>query len=56
MNFIVDVFYGTLVSLYGDYGTSPRHGWINDEKVEKSIAKALEVEIEYYKVLTLEDE
>lgn len=56
LNFIVDIFFGTLVSLYGDYGTSPRFGWIEDEVTEKNIVKALEEEIAYYEDLRLDEE
>ena len=27
-----DIIYGILVLLYGDYGTSPRSGWIKENK------------------------
>lgn len=27
-----DIIYGFLVSLYGNYGTSPRSGWIKENK------------------------
>lgn len=29
-----DIIYGILVLLYGDYGTSPRSGWIQDLYIE----------------------
>jgi hypothetical protein len=41
-----DIFYGTLVNCYGDYGTSPRYGWIESEN-KKDVIQALEDELEY---------
>ena len=41
----VDIAYGYLVLLYGDYGTSPRHGWIDSpwrEIILKELKKQLE--------------
>lgn len=39
----VDIIYGTLVLRFGDYGTSPRSGWIKDES-----KKILNSEIDKY--------
>lgn len=33
--------YGTMVMLYGDYGTSPRTGWFYDETIPKRCAEFL---------------
>ncbi len=41
-----DIFYGILVNCYGDYGTSPRHGWISPEN-EKDVIRALEDELDF---------
>lgn len=38
-----DIIYGILVLLYGDYGTSPRSGWINEniENIKICIDEAI---------------
>ena len=33
--------YGTMVMIYGDYGTSPRTGWFYDEDIPDKCAKYL---------------
>lgn len=50
LNGVVDLFYGMLVCLYGDYGTSPRFGWINDEEKD-NIETSLIEEINELKTL-----
>lgn len=30
-----DIIYGWLISMYGDYGTSPRSGWFTNEEAKK---------------------
>lgn len=37
----VNNIYGTLVMLYGNYGTSPRTGWIEGESIKKKIIDTL---------------
>lgn len=37
----VNNIYGTLVILYGDYGTSPRNGWIECKPIEQEIIGTL---------------
>ena len=37
----VNNIYGTLVMLYGDYGTSPRKGWIECKPIEQEIIGTL---------------
>lgn len=37
----VNNIYGTLVMLYGDYGTSPRSGWIEGDSIKKEIISTL---------------
>lgn len=37
----VNNIYGTLVMLYGDYGTSPRTGWIEGESIKQEIIDTL---------------
>lgn len=37
----VNNIYGTVVMLYGDYGTSPRKGWIECKSIEQEIINAL---------------
>ena len=32
-----DIIYGYLVISFGDYGTSPRYGWIDDDKKDDII-------------------
>ena len=46
LNFVVDIMTGILISIYGDYGTSPRFGWIEDEQVKNEIIADLEEEIQ----------
>lgn len=43
-----NIIYGTLVCLYGDYGTSPRVGWLYDEdkKIVDEIIEEINEEIE----------
>ena len=48
-----DVIYGFLVIMFGDYGTSPRSGWI--ENYEEEIADCIEDLIENYKRLEEEE-
>lgn len=50
LNDVVDLFYGMLVCLCGDYGTSPRFGWINDEEKD-NIETALIEEINELKTM-----
>ena len=40
-----NIFYGILVLLYGDYGTSPRGGWLESEAEEiiASINEKIEI-------------
>lgn len=40
-----DIFTGILVYLYGDYGTSPRYGWLDSDKKD-AVMKALKDEFE----------
>ena len=40
-----DIFTGILVDLYGDYGTSPRYGWLDSDKKD-AVMKALKDEFE----------
>ena len=49
LNFVVDIMMGIIDSIYGDYGTSPRFGWIEDENVKNDIITDLEEEIEELK-------
>ena len=43
----VDIFIGAIIR-YGDYGTSPRYGWI-DEKHETNVLSILNDELEEWK-------
>lgn len=43
-----DIIYGYIVMIWGDYGTSPRSGWIESEH-KGSIIKELEEELKEYK-------
>ena len=46
----VDIFIGAIICRYGDYGTSPRFGWL--EKPHENIVMALlELELKEYKEL-----
>ena len=42
-----DIIYGFLVLLYGDYGVSPRAGWVYDE-MKQPILNVLQEELDYY--------
>lgn len=42
-----DIIYGWLVMMFGDYGVSPRAGWINSENI-KPLLNEIDDEIEYY--------
>ena len=44
-----DIMYGILVILYGDFGTSPRSGWIYDENREYLIDCIDEIKNNYNK-------
>lgn len=41
-----NIIYGTLVLLYGDYGTSPRSGWFEDEQIVKEIINGIDEVLE----------
>ena len=49
LNFVVNIVMGIIVTIYGDYGTSPRFGWVEDENVKNDIIRDLEEEIEELK-------
>ena len=36
-----DIVYGTMVMIYGDYGTSPRTGWFYDKDIPDRCAQFL---------------
>ena len=40
-----DIVYGTMVILFGEYGTSPRSGWFTDETIVKNCVSWLENEL-----------
>ena len=40
-----NIVYGTMVILFGEYGTSPRSGWFNDEAIVKDCVRWLEAEV-----------
>lgn len=44
----VDIFIGAIVCAYGDFGTSPRYGWI-EKYYERAVMEKLEEELEEYK-------
>lgn len=46
-----NLIYGTLILLYGDYGTSPRAGWFEDTEAEAEILESIKQQIEEYKEL-----
>ena len=37
-----DNIFGFLICLYGDYGTSPRSGWINNPQVEEDLISGID--------------
>ena len=43
-----DIIYGFIVLMYGDYGASPRSGWLSSE-YRKDISKCIDKLIEKYK-------
>ena len=45
-----NIIYGFLILMYGDYGTSPRSGWLNGE-IAKCISKCISDLTEEYKRL-----
>lgn len=50
-----NVIYGTFIYLYGDYGTSPRSGWMSNTEGEKYISEiieALDEEIQSLNILS----
>lgn len=51
LEFIVDIMMGIIAVIYGDYGTSPRFGWIEDDKVKNDIISNLEGEIELLRMM-----
>ena len=44
----VDIFIGAIVCRYGDYGTSPRYGWL-EKCAEEQVLDTLKEELEEYK-------
>lgn len=50
-----DIIYGFLILMYGDYGTSPRSGWLNGE-ITKCISKCISDLTEKYKEMEDEEE
>lgn len=51
----VNIIFGTLILLYGDYGTSPRGGWFDDQKAKEEILDEIKRIIKEYEE-TLERE
>ena len=49
-----DIIYGYLVLMYGDYGTSPRSGWI--ENYFNEIAECINYLMEAYKQMAEQEE
>lgn len=50
-----NILYGTLVLMYGDYGVSPRAGWI-DKEIMKDIIKIFEEILKEYKEILSREE
>lgn len=50
-----NVIYSSLVFAYGDYGTSPRSGWITDEKTKELFIEFLKREIHNIETLGEEE-
>ena len=44
-----NIIFGTLILLYGNYGTSPGGGWFEDKKAKAEILEELDKEIQEYK-------
>jgi hypothetical protein len=40
------IIYGTLVCLYGDYGTSPRSGWFESKEIVEEIINGIDEKLE----------
>ena len=51
-----DIIYGALVLHFGDYGTSPRSGWLNDNSKKILIAEIDKLIAEYKREYELEKE
>ena len=49
-----NIIYGFIVLMYGEYGTSPRSGWLTFE-IKKEISKCIDDLIEEYKLLADEE-
>lgn len=49
-----NIIYGTIVILYGDYGTSPRSGWILPDNINK-VTECIEHLAERYKEMEVID-
>ena len=43
------IVFGALILLYGDYGTSPRGGWFDDQKAKEEILEEIKDMIQEYK-------
>ena len=50
-----DIIYGFLVLLYGDYGTSPRSGWI-ENNIEEIIISLQDLIVSYTHLVEVENE
>ena len=44
-----NIIYGTLILLYGNYGTSPRSGWFENEQIVKEIIDGINEVLEELK-------
>ena len=40
-----NIVYGTMVILFGEYGTSPRSGWFTDETIVRDCVRWLEDQV-----------
>ena len=47
------IIYGTAVCCLGEYGTSPRFGWFEDDEIVKELAKIFDEHITTQKEVTL---
>ena len=43
-----DIVYSTIVIIFGEYGTSPRSGWFNDETIVKDCIRWLDEEVKCF--------
>lgn len=51
----VNIIMGAIIIAYGDYGTSPRHGWIKIKPIAEEIINALVMRINELSYMHMEE-